>query len=57
MDIMEQMQIFTGGIRIQHTMHLDASTEGSINSKTAEEVKELIEQMCRNEYNMSKRKR
>ncbi|MCI50728.1 retrotransposon gag protein, partial [Trifolium medium] len=34
-------------------MHLDASAGGSINTKTAEEVKELIEQMCRNEYNMS----
>ncbi|MCI45132.1 hypothetical protein A2U01_0066371, partial [Trifolium medium] len=34
-------------------MHLDASAGGSINAKTAEEVKELIEQMCQNEYNMS----
>ncbi|MCI59991.1 hypothetical protein A2U01_0081246, partial [Trifolium medium] len=43
----------TGGMRIQHRMHLDASAGGSINTKTAEEVKELIEQMCQNEYNMS----
>ncbi|MCI60583.1 hypothetical protein A2U01_0081839, partial [Trifolium medium] len=33
-------------------MHLDASAGGSINAKTAEEVKELIEQMRQNEYNM-----
>ena len=53
MDVMELMQIFTRGMRIQHRMHLDASAGGSINAKTAEEVKELIEQMCQNEYNMS----
>ncbi|MCI34539.1 hypothetical protein A2U01_0055759, partial [Trifolium medium] len=40
-------------MRIQHRMHLGASVGGSVNSKTAEEVKELIEQMCQNEYNMS----
>ncbi|MCI84717.1 hypothetical protein A2U01_0105995, partial [Trifolium medium] len=51
MGIMELMQIFTGGMIIQHRMHLDASAGGSINSKTTEEVKELIEQMCQNEYN------
>ncbi|MCI41405.1 hypothetical protein A2U01_0062638 [Trifolium medium] len=34
-------------------MHLDASAGGSINQKTAEEVKELIEQMRQNEYNMN----
>ncbi|MCI52560.1 hypothetical protein A2U01_0073805, partial [Trifolium medium] len=34
-------------------MHLDASAGGSIHAKTAEEVKELKEQMCQNEYNMS----
>ncbi|MCI58693.1 hypothetical protein A2U01_0079948, partial [Trifolium medium] len=40
-------------MRIQHRMHLDASAGGSIYAKTAEEVKELIEHMCQNEYNMS----
>ncbi|PNY11377.1 hypothetical protein L195_g007981 [Trifolium pratense] len=50
---MELTQIFTGGMHIQHRMHLDASAGGSINAKTSEEVKELIEHMCRNEYNMS----
>ncbi|MCI97596.1 hypothetical protein A2U01_0118897, partial [Trifolium medium] len=50
---MEQMQIFTGGMKIQHRMHLDASADGSIKIKTGEEVKELIEQMCQNEYNMN----
>ncbi|MCI49361.1 hypothetical protein A2U01_0070605, partial [Trifolium medium] len=34
-------------------MHLDASAGGSINTKTVEEVKELIEQICQNEYNMN----
>ncbi|MCI28152.1 hypothetical protein A2U01_0049352, partial [Trifolium medium] len=34
-------------------MHLDASAGGSIKLKTDEEVKELIEQMCQNEYNMN----
>ncbi|CAJ2645191.1 unnamed protein product [Trifolium pratense] len=53
LDTMELMQIFTGGMRIQHMMHLDASVGGSINAKTAAEVKELIEQMCQSEYNMS----
>ncbi|PNX79680.1 hypothetical protein L195_g035667 [Trifolium pratense] len=53
LDLMELMQIFTGGMRIQHRMHLEALAGGSINAKTAEEVKELIEQMCQNEYNMS----
>ncbi|MCI79205.1 hypothetical protein A2U01_0100476, partial [Trifolium medium] len=43
MDVMELIQIFTGGMRIQHRMHLNASAGGSINAKTAEEVKELIE--------------
>ncbi|MCI24882.1 retrotransposon gag protein, partial [Trifolium medium] len=50
---MEQMHIFTGGMKIQHRMHLDASTGWSIKLKTDEEVKELIEQMCQNEYNMN----
>ncbi|MCI97518.1 hypothetical protein A2U01_0118819, partial [Trifolium medium] len=40
-------------MRIQHRMHLDASAGRSINAKTVEEVKELIEQMCQNEYNIS----
>ncbi|PNX78398.1 hypothetical protein L195_g034376 [Trifolium pratense] len=50
-DAMEQMQIFTGGMKMQHRMLRDASTGGSIKNKTDEEVKELIEQMCQNEYN------
>ncbi|PNY05113.1 hypothetical protein L195_g001552 [Trifolium pratense] len=50
-DDMEQMQIFTGGKKMQHMMLLDASVGGSIKNKTDEEVKELIEQMCQNEYN------
>ncbi|MCI55060.1 hypothetical protein A2U01_0076310, partial [Trifolium medium] len=55
-DDMEHMQILTGGMKIQHRMHLDASAGGSITLKTDEEVKELIEQMCQNEYNMNNEK-
>ncbi|MCI68986.1 hypothetical protein A2U01_0090247, partial [Trifolium medium] len=40
----------------QHRTHLDTSAGGSINAKTTEEVKELIEQMCQNEYNMSNKR-
>ncbi|MCI17248.1 hypothetical protein A2U01_0038395 [Trifolium medium] len=42
-DVMEQMQIFTGGMKMQHRMLLDASVGGSIKNKSDEEVKELIE--------------
>jgi hypothetical protein len=34
-------------------MILDASAGGSIKIKTHEETKDLVEQMCQNEYNMS----
>ncbi|GAU24177.1 hypothetical protein TSUD_84120 [Trifolium subterraneum] len=52
-DVMEHMQIFTGCMKIQHMMHLDASAGGSIKMKTEEEARQLIEQMCQNEYNMN----
>ncbi|MCH94727.1 retrotransposon gag protein, partial [Trifolium medium] len=50
-DAMDQMQIFTGGMKIQHRMLLDVSAGRSIKNKTGEEVKELIEKICQNEYN------
>ena len=34
-------------------MILDASAGGSIKVKTYAETKDLVEQMCQNEYNMS----
>ncbi|KAK2356481.1 hypothetical protein QL285_093810 [Trifolium repens] len=50
---MEQMQLFTAGMKMQHRMILDASAGGSIKIKTYAETKDLVEQMCQNEYNMS----
>ncbi|KAK2383281.1 hypothetical protein QL285_070748 [Trifolium repens] len=50
---MEQMQLFTAGMKMQHRMILDASAGGSIKVKTYAETKDLVEQMCQNEYNMS----
>jgi hypothetical protein len=50
---MEQMQIFTSEMKMQHIMFLDASDGGTIKTKTNEEVKEFIEQMCHNEYNIN----
>ncbi|MCH81430.1 hypothetical protein A2U01_0002217 [Trifolium medium] len=53
---MEQMQIFVAGMKMHHKMILDASTGGSIKNKTQAATKELVEQMCQNEYNMSQDK-
>ncbi|KAK2356675.1 hypothetical protein QL285_094003 [Trifolium repens] len=50
---MEQMQLFTAGMKMQHHMILDASAGGSIKVKTYAETKDMVEQMCQNEYNMS----
>ncbi|KAK2356556.1 hypothetical protein QL285_093885 [Trifolium repens] len=50
---MEQMQLFTAGMMMQHHMILDASAGGSIKDKTYAKTKDLVEQMCQNEFNMS----
>ncbi|KAK2356668.1 hypothetical protein QL285_093996 [Trifolium repens] len=50
---MEQMQLFTTGMKMQHHMILDALAGGSIKVKNYAETKDLVEQMCQNEYNMS----
>ncbi|WJX82476.1 hypothetical protein P8452_65227 [Trifolium repens] len=50
---MEQMQLFIAGMKMQHRMILDASACGSIKVKTYAMTKDLVEQMCQNEYNMS----
>ncbi|WJX12551.1 hypothetical protein P8452_03041 [Trifolium repens] len=50
---MEQMQLFTARMKMQHRIILDASAGGSIKVKTYAETKDLVEQMCQNEYNMS----
>jgi hypothetical protein len=52
-NVMEQLQLFTAGMKMQHHMILDASAGGSIKIKTHEETKDLVEQICQNEYNMS----
>jgi hypothetical protein len=50
---LEQMQLFTAGMKMQYPMILDALAGGSIKIKTHEETKDLVEQICQNEYNMS----
>jgi hypothetical protein len=50
---MEQMQIFVAGMKMHHKMILDASAGGSIKNKTEAATRELVEQMCQNEYNMN----
>jgi hypothetical protein len=50
---MEQMQLFTASMKMQHRMILDASAGRSIKIKTHEETKDLVGKMCQNEYNMS----
>jgi hypothetical protein len=45
------MQIFVNSMSVKYRMLLDASAEGTIKNKTPAEVEELIETMCRNEYN------
>ncbi|MCH95466.1 hypothetical protein A2U01_0016443, partial [Trifolium medium] len=47
---MEQMQIFTAVMKMHHKMILDASAGSSIKNKTQAATKELVEQMCQNEY-------
>ncbi|MCI04367.1 hypothetical protein A2U01_0025414, partial [Trifolium medium] len=49
-DNMEQMHMFTRGLRTQTRMLIDASTGGTIKNKNEDEVKQLIENMCLNEY-------
>ena len=50
---MEQMQLFTAGMKMPHRLILIASAGGSIKLKTYAETKDLVEQMCQNENNMS----
>jgi hypothetical protein len=47
----ELMQIFVNSMSISQRRLLDASAGGTIKNKTLAEVEELIETMCRNEYN------
>lgn len=44
------MQHFTQVLKVQTRMLLDASTGGTIRNKNEDEVSELIENMCQNEY-------
>ncbi|CAJ2642327.1 unnamed protein product [Trifolium pratense] len=50
LDNMEQMQIFIRGLRMQSTILIDASAGGTIRHKNEDEVRELVENMCMNEY-------
>jgi hypothetical protein len=47
----ELIHIFVNSMKTKQRMLLDASAGGSIKSKTPSEVEQLIEVMCRNEYN------
>jgi hypothetical protein len=47
----ELIHIFVNSMKTKQRMLLDASAGGSIKSKTPAEVEQLIETMCRNEYN------
>ena len=46
---------FLGGLRAHSKMMLDASTGGSINRKTEDEVYNLIEEMALNEVSQSEK--
>ncbi|KAK2410681.1 hypothetical protein QL285_046032 [Trifolium repens] len=50
LDNMEQMQIFIRGLRMQSRMLIDASAGGTIKNKNEDEVRQLVENMCLNEY-------
>ncbi|CAJ2662794.1 unnamed protein product [Trifolium pratense] len=50
LDNMEQMQIFIRGLRMQSRILIDASAGGTIRHKNEDEVRELVENMCMNEY-------
>lgn len=50
MDNMEQMKNFTRGLKVHTRMFLEALGGGTMRTKNEDEVKELIERMCHNEY-------
>ncbi|GAU41120.1 hypothetical protein TSUD_288100 [Trifolium subterraneum] len=50
LDNMEQMQMFIRGLRMQSRMLIDASTGGTIRNKNEDEVRQLVQNMCMNEY-------
>ncbi|KAK2370199.1 hypothetical protein QL285_083268 [Trifolium repens] len=50
LDNMEQMHIFIRGLRMQSRMLIDASAGGTIKNKDEDEVRQLVENMCLNEY-------
>jgi hypothetical protein len=49
-DDLNQMQMFTQGLRAQTRMLLDASAGGSLKTKDENEAKELVEAIAQNEY-------
>lgn len=50
MNNMEHMQYFTWGLKVQIRMFLNTSTGGAMKIKDEDEVREMIERMCQNEY-------
>lgn len=50
LDNIEQMQHFTQCLIVPYWMLLDASIGGTMNNKNEDEVNELIENICQNEY-------
>lgn len=50
MSNMEQMQHYTKGLKAQARMLLDGSIRGTIKINNEDEVKELIEKICQNDY-------
>lgn len=52
---MDQIFYITVGLRSTTKMLLDASAGGTIKNKTIEEVRELIENMIQNDYELQTR--
>lgn len=55
MSSMDQLTYFMRGLTKATLMLIDASDEGTLRQKTNAKVMTLIENMCRNEYRLTKR--
>ena len=53
----QQVQIFYSGMNPTTKFMVDASTSGSLNTKTLKQARELIETMAVNEYQMPSERR
>lgn len=54
MNYMEQLIHFIGVLTTPSQMFLDASSGGTLRTKTNDEVKILVDNVCHNEYYSSK---